>query len=480
VVDFLNVQSLPAALMGGGLFIGIVAAFWSRIRLLAARVISFAIVSVRVEDGISRALVGLCWDPSRFRRSKYGDRLFSSRPDFVIPTGRVQEVGYEEPGGSPLVFWYGWRPLIIRCASDKNNDMNIGRGVIIVTFIRGTFDIEALMNEALKIYNDQRHTGSSSATRYFVSRMHGSRGQMGRFAHPQFGGVPGGPPQPVEQKSSNDRVLAAPDKRILFWNRSDIGQPKTNDPFGALAYPPEVEDALADVRRWLASEAWYKSKRIPWRRGYLCCGSPGSGKTSLVRAVAQENDLPIYSFDLATFGNSEFEENWKIVLNCAPCIALFEDLDAVFDGRTNTTSTDDDAGLTFDCFLQTIGGVQDVSGVLVFVTTNHPEKLDPAVGVIDEATGMASRPGRLDRVIHIGLPDESCRRRIITRILSECYEEIENLVQKTTGLSGAQVTEAAAELALTRYWAERKSNEQKGGAPCPRVSICPGHATCLH
>lgn len=453
-MDVFSRESAPAMLLGGGLALGLLASMWSYVRTLASRAMSYAIVQVRVEDGAAKALTGLCWE--RYKRSRFGDRRYSSFTDFVQPAGRNREVGYEEPGPVPLVFWNRWRPILISYLSDKGGT-SVFTSVVHVSFIRGTFDIEKLVIEALALYNARRHAGSGTETRYALARQHGNRGRPqngtgynGQTGESRYAGAP----------KVTESVTKSPERRILGWESGDIGQPKSSDPYGALAYSDEVEAALADVRRWLASEEWYKQKRIPWRRGYIFSGFPGSGKSSAVRAIAQEHDLPIYSFDLSTFGNADFEDRWKMVLNGAPCIALFEDLDAVFDGRTNSTSTDDDPGLTFDAFLNTIGGVADASGVLVMITTNHPEKLDPAIGTFDKKTGVASRPGRIDRFVNVGFPDERCRRKIVARILSDYPDEIEALVTKTDGMSGAQVTELAAEAALTRYWADTPRKDE--------------------
>ncbi|MFX4351319.1 AAA family ATPase, partial [Acinetobacter baumannii] len=60
------------------------------------------------------------------------------------------------------------------------------------------------------------------------------------------------------------------------------------------------EALLEDARTFLAGEAWYSARGIPWRRGYLLYGPPGTGKTSLIRALASELDLDLSIVNLAS------------------------------------------------------------------------------------------------------------------------------------------------------------------------------------
>ncbi len=78
---------------------------------------------------------------------------------------------------------------------------------------------------------------------------------------------------------------------------------------------------------------------------------------------------------------------WKEV----PCVAMFEDIDAVFHGRRNVAVASGPS-LTFDCLLNCLDGVQRANGLLTFMTTNHLELVDPAIGQPGE---IGSRPDGL-------------------------------------------------------------------------------------
>ncbi|MEM1062852.1 MAG: hypothetical protein AAGJ97_11055, partial [Planctomycetota bacterium] len=106
-----------------------------------------------------------------------------------------------------------------------------------------------------------------------------------------------------------------------------------------------------------------------------------------------------------------------------------------------------DVGLTFDCLLNELDGVRRADGLLLVVTTNHPEKLDPALGVPDES-GRSSRPGRIDRAIVIGPPDADARAAIVRRVLPDEPDAWYDLVRRGDGDSVAQFQERCAVEAL--------------------------------
>jgi len=234
----------------------------------------------------------------------------------------------------------------------------------------------------------------------------------------------------------------------LKWRRDDIGPPtQDGSSLRSLALSAGVLDAVKEARRWKRSEDWYRAHGLPWRRGWLLVGRPGTGKTALLRAVAEDLDLPVFVFDLASMDNAELHAAWQKVLYCVPCMAVMEDLDAVFAGRKNRVGD-----LTFDALLSCMDGVQRADGVFLAITTNNPEKLDPAIGVAAGAGDQSTRPGRIDRVLQMTVLDEAGRRQLAARILSCWPEHREAAVSAGAGETGAQFQERCGRLALQLYW----------------------------
>ncbi|KAJ3070104.1 hypothetical protein HDU98_006843 [Podochytrium sp. JEL0797] len=165
---------------------------------------------------------------------------------------------------------------------------------------------------------------------------------------------------------------------------------------------------LADAFEFLGNEKWYADRGIPYRRGYMFYGYPGTGKTSFVTALAGELKLNIYVISLANKGLTD-ETLTELMVDTPPrCILLLEDIDAAFVSRTGAmgpvvsssplsppsrASTPDPTStgtivtnVTFSGLLNAIDGVAAQEGRMLIMTTNHIEKLDAAL----------IRPGRVD------------------------------------------------------------------------------------
>lgn len=150
-----------------------------------------------------------------------------------------------------------------------------------------------------------------------------------------------------------------------------------------------TEKLLADARRFLENEDFYLRCGLPWRRGYLLHGPPGTGKTSLIRAVASELDLELAILHLT---NGHLDDAGLVALlgNAPENAALvLEDVDALFVGREGTGAS---ARISFSGLLNAIDGPASQEGRMLFMTTNHPDRLDPAL----------VRPGRVDMKLELG------------------------------------------------------------------------------
>ena len=126
-------------------------------------------------------------------------------------------------------------------------------------------------------------------------------------------------------------------------------------------------------------------KGVPYRRGYLLHGPPGTGKTSFTQAIAGALKLNICYLNLSN-GNMD-DDGLNRALNNAPSqsIILLEDIDGIFVAR-ESVNQGRDGGVSFSGLLNALDGVRSQEGRILFMTTNHKEKLDPAL----------LRPGRCD------------------------------------------------------------------------------------
>lgn len=152
-----------------------------------------------------------------------------------------------------------------------------------------------------------------------------------------------------------------------------------------------TEDLSEDLGRFLSNEGRYTRFGIPWHRGYLLHGSPGSGKSSLARALATEHKLDLWYVPL---GDVTRDSNLLSLLSQIHprSMVLLEDAD-VFGATHEREATKGE--LSLSGLLNALDGVASPHGTIFVLTTNSPDVLDSAL----------TRPGRIDVKVEVGLPD---------------------------------------------------------------------------
>ncbi|KAL6230120.1 hypothetical protein BDW75DRAFT_223426 [Aspergillus navahoensis] len=196
---------------------------------------------------------------------------------------------------------------------------------------------------------------------------------------------------------------------------------------------------LDDMSEYLREETrqWYANHGIPYRRGYLFSGPPGTGKTSLSSAIAGAFGLDIYVLSLLdpNISESQFIRLFSEVPT--QCVVLLEDIDAAgmtlkranidstMTDATDTTATFDatkkrmkpgtpvaaspPGPISLSALLNAIDGVSSQEGRILIMTTNSPQDLDPAL----------IRPGRVDMHIRFELPSREEFRELFRSMFSD-------------------------------------------------------------
>ena len=182
-------------------------------------------------------------------------------------------------------------------------------------------------------------------------------------------------------------------------------------------------------------------------RGLLLHGPPGTGKTLLAKAIANEceaNFISIQGPELRSKWYGESEERVRHIFDTArrhaPCIVFFDEVDSLMPARGKALDSVTDS--IVNQFLSEMDGVVATEAVFVIGTTNRPDLIDPAL----------LRPGRFDYRVEVGLPSAPERSQIFAihlRALPQTQGvDIDVLVAKTEGFSGAEIAEVCRLAAL--------------------------------
>ena len=188
-------------------------------------------------------------------------------------------------------------------------------------------------------------------------------------------------------------------------------------------------------------------------RGVLFYGPPGCGKTLLAKAVANEcqaNFISVKGPEMLTmwFGESEanVRETFEKARAAAPCVLFFDELDSIAQQRGGSQGDGGGAAdRVMNQLLTEMDGVGAKKNVFIIGATNRPDIIDPAL----------MRPGRLDQLIYIPMPDYESRLSILKAVLRKTPVnkdvDLAYLAAQTEKFTGADLTEIcqrAAKLAI--------------------------------
>lgn len=416
----------------GGLTAAVVAG-WNQVKNMFSYLSSFIIVQVDLDYTLSGAV-----------------RVYLRTEYKAAPTGMLNYVQRKLPFKSKnvtrivpfltlpkrTIFFKKGHVLFVNGSHDQMH----------ICAIRGTVNFNKLISNAIDLY-ETRTDSHARTSRYQVEKVIGSEKGFSALSRNNNHGE-------VADKAMSDDSPApsftSPDLStdISFKYDKDLYTiTDEDDPFDGLYFSNDVLKYFDQAQQWYDMGPWYAERRIPWRRGWLMHGRGGTGKSSIARAVAQKLGIPIYQFYLGTLSDQEFMRKWENMRT--PCVALFEDFDAIFNKRESLT---EHKSLTFDCVLNQISGVSAMNGVFLMITTNKLDHIDEAMGVSCGLDGISTRPGRIDTVIEVGMINKENRQKMAERILKDWPEVIDSVVNADSSqdITPIQFQEMCIQIAYKR------------------------------
>ena len=221
--------------------------------------------------------------------------------------------------------------------------------------------------------------------------------------------------------------------------------------FADVAGIDEVKQEVTEIVDCLKNPEKYKQMGASIPKGVLLFGGPGTGKTLLAKAIANEAGVPFFSANGSEFvemfvgvGASRVRDLFEQAKKNAPCLIFIDEIDSIAQNRggVSVSGGHDEQKQTLNQILTEMQGFSENSGIIIIAATNRPEVLDPAI----------LRPGRFDRKIYVSPPDLKGRESIL-KIHAKGKKmspdvNFETLAKATAGMAGADLENLLNEAAL--------------------------------
>jgi transitional endoplasmic reticulum ATPase len=230
----------------------------------------------------------------------------------------------------------------------------------------------------------------------------------------------------------------------------------------------DTKDRLQETIQWpLTYGDVFEQMDLQAAKGVLLYGPPGTGKTLLAKAVANEaesNFISIKGPELLSKWVGESEKGVREVFakarENAPTVIFFDEIDSIATERGQNTGDSGVGERVVSQLLTELDGLEELEDVVVVATSNRPDLIDNAL----------LRPGRLDRHVHVPVPDEDARRAILdvhtrNKPLADDVD-LDSVARRTEGYVGADLEAVAREasMAATREFINSVSPEEASDA----------------
>lgn len=365
----------------------------------------------------SDAAIAHGWLCDRPEMQSLSERSISKRVTSGKYAGKYE---YEPVLKSTTRVWVGWRPIWFELHGDWNKGEPHLRGMTITVLRPDATMVETILEEG-------RTTKHNKIGQYLtVIPLY-----KGHWWYP---------------KNSEYKQPARPIESVVLHS------PEGKD---------VAKEVLDECMEFVKSEDWYAEQGIPWRRGYLLYGVPGSGKSSLAMAIASHIKLPLYCLSLSDITDDRLPALLQ-EMGDPPTLLVLEDVDRAHPAvlaeseslvpRSSAAAPNEQKPLlTLSGLLNALDGPTASAGRILFMTTNNYDKLDKALirsrRVDKEIEFKAANPQQMEHVVKRFYARVVCNPDILIALAKQLYKEGEgkltvadvqvHLIQYKTDPSGA-------------------------------------------
>ena len=430
-----------------------VIAGWNSVKSWLSYIKGFLVKTVELDENTTGVVAMHL--RSTYKQPPSKSSLIISRYFQVDSDVMVSMVPFEVPHPRGLCIYYGRRGLLVFQLGHNSSN-----GVL--TTMRGLADLRGLVEDSItdarKLAAIDQQAEDKRGNQFQIIKRIGTAGEDQAYGSYRKMGdnLDKANEAGLVSDSPTRGSMSVYDVRIGFdqsfmYDLSRYYKPAEKvSALRGLAYDDEHLKIIDYCEEWYKNAAWYKQHFIPWKTGILLHGPGGTGKSSMARVIGELLGLPVYEYYLNTMRDAEFIDYWDRMQ--FPCVVLLDDFDTAFHGREPATIH---KALSFETVLKQISGISSANGVLLVITTNHLEHIDPALGTVTE-DGRPTRPGRIDKVSYFGVTSAAQRRKLVDIILGDWTgSDVESLVAQGDGMTAAQFQALCIEVAYKQLAATR-------------------------